>query len=282
MLSKFADKSAQKSSIFTTKASFERSLITGASSGIGEAFSKLLAKNKISMIIVARDLAKLESLAKELKNFVPVKIICADLCTKDGCNLVVDTIKNQVPDLVVNCAGFGLYGEATLFPTDENLKMIDLNIRALTEITLEASKTLISQKKKGTILNISSVSDLMIFPGFAIYAATKAFVTQFSQSLDIEMKDQGVRVLTASPGVVRTDFRRRASGRVDIPSGTFSMDVDFAARELWKQLVKGKSLNYFDLKTKIIRFIALHLIPSKLLSKILYKIILSYRHLPKS
>lgn len=156
--------------------------------------------------------------------------------------------------------------------------MVDLNIKALLELSLEASKSLIAKGKKGTVLNISSASDLIVFPGFAVYAATKAFVTQFSQSLDAEVKPQGVRILVACPGVVRTEFRKRASGKSGVPSGPAAMDVDFAARELWNQVVKGTGVHYFDFRTRILVSFARFFLPRWLVSKILFKRVLSLKN----
>lgn len=259
-----------------SRSSFSLALITGASSGIGAAFARLLVRQGISLILVARDLKKLEGVAKEFKDAVSVTILSADLETEQGCNKVVEVIKTTAPDLVVNSAGFGLYGEALAYPTEDNLKMVDLNIKALMQLTIEASRVLIARGKRGTILNISSASDLIVFPGFAVYAATKAFVTQFSQSLDVEVKPQGVRVLVSCPGVVRTEFRKRASGKSGVPTGTVSMDVDFAAKELWKQVVKGNGVHYFDMRTRLMVAVARFLLPRWLISRILYKTVLSY------
>lgn len=256
---------------------FSLALVTGASSGIGAALSKLLAAKGVSLILVARDQTKLDLLAESLRDVATVATLSADLETEDGCNKVVQIIKERVPDLVVNSAGFGLYGEALSFPTIDNLKMVDLNAKSLMQMTIEASRALIASGRTGTILNISSASDLIIFPGFAVYAATKAFVTQLSQSMDVELKSKGVRVLVACPGVVRTEFRKRAAGRSGVSRGRVSMDVDYAAKQLWKQIVKGQAIHYFDLRTRIMIALARFLLPDWLVSKILYKTVMSYR-----
>lgn len=254
---------------------FSLALVTGASSGIGAALCRLLAQKGIPLLMIARDKSRLEQLAHEL-SVVPVTVLAADLATDEGRGKVVAAIHQYMPDLVVNNAGFGFYGEALAHPTNENLEMVDLNIKALLALTLEAARMLISEGKKGTILNISSASDLLVFPGFAVYAATKAFVTQFSQSMDVEVKPKGVRVLVACPGVVRTAFRKRASGTEGVPSGPGAMDVNFAAQQLWQQIEKGRGLHYFDFKTRVLIFLARFVLPRSLVNKFLFKTVLAY------
>lgn len=260
------------------KPNFSLALVTGASSGIGEALCRLLAQKGVPLLMVARDKARLDNLAEELRTEVPVIVIPADLGSEQGCKVIVEAMKQYVPDLIVNNAGFGLYGPAIDYETKENLDMIDLNIKALLDLTLEGTKLLISKRKEGTILNISSASDFIVFPGFAVYAATKAFVTQFSRSLDVETSPKGVRVLVSCPGVVRTEFRKRAAGKRDAVSGSDGMDVDFAARELWNQIIKGRGLNYFDFKTRFMVSLARFILPQKLVSKILFKKVSSYKN----
>ena len=237
-------------------------------------------KKGVPLLMVARDRTRLDNLAEELREHVPVIVWPADLGSEEGCRKVVEAMKQYVPDLIVNCAGFGLYGAALDYDIKQNLDMVDLNIKALLDLTLEGAKLLISKGKKGTILNISSASDLIVFPGFAVYAATKAFVTQFSQSLDVETKPKGVRVLVSCPGVVPTAFRKRAAGRSDVPSGAGSMDVNFAARELWDQIIRQRGLHYFDFKTRVMVSLARFVFPQRLVSKILFKKVSSYRFNP--
>jgi len=259
-----------------TNQQFSLALITGASSGIGAALSRLLAHQGIPLLMTARDSSRLNALADELRKTVPVTVLVADLTKTEERRHLIDKIHELTPDLLINNAGFGLYGTALSHETTENMNMVDLNVNALLELTLEGSKALVSSGKEGVILNISSSSDLLVFPGLAIYAASKAFVTQVSQSLDIELAPKGIRVLAACPGVVTTSFRQRA-GSSSAPDGITPMSADAAADQLWKQIIKRKKIHYFDWKTRVALFFARHLIPQSVVSNILFKTVESYK-----
>src|SRR5687768_9770759 len=192
---------------------FTLALVTGSSSGIGESVSRLLADKGINLIIHGRKQEKLEEIAKELRQKVQVTIVNADLRYPEGRKTVVDCIHNLKPDLVVNNAGGGLYGEALSHETSSSVNLLELDGVAVLELSLEAARTLVSEGKKGVIINISSAAAFLIFPWFAVYSACKAFVVQFSESFDEEMKPYGIRVLTSCPGVVSTKFRESSGGK---------------------------------------------------------------------
>lgn len=261
-----------QSSMHKRRDQFSLAFVTGASSGIGEALARLLAQHGIPLLLSARDPARLQAVAEELGNHVPVTMLIADLSTEEGRKGLLDKVRDLKPDLVVNNAGFGLYGKAITHETTENLEMINLNIGALLELTLESAKTLIAAKKKGVILNVSSASDQLVFPGIAIYAATKGFVTQVSQSLDVEFEPDGIRVLAACPGVVRTGFRKRASsGRTQATDGPIVMEAAYAASQLWWQIVKRKRVHYFDWRTRAALFFVRYFVPQVIVSRFLLK-----------
>ncbi len=203
-------------------------LVTGASSGIGMEMCRLLAGINIPIIMTGRNIGRLNSLAEELRQKYQEKqdsssqIISfgADLQTEEGRSSVVQAIWKYAPDLIVNNAGIGLYGNALSHETKEQLELIEVNVRALTEFTLEGAKAMVKAKRGGVILNVSSACDHLVFPDFAVYAASKAFVTSFSNSLYYEMLPLGVHILTACPGMVSTNFRKRGIGR-QIPHQLF-------------------------------------------------------------
>lgn len=233
-------------------------LVTGASSGIGMEICRLLASKNIPVIMTGRNIDRLNSLAFELRENYQNKqdgtpqIISfdADLQTDEGRYRVVQAIWKYAPDLIVNNAGIGLYGNALSHDTKEHLRLIEVNILALTEFTLEGAKAMSKANKGGVILNISSACDHLVFPDFSVYAASKAYVTSFSTSLYYEMLPLGVHVLTASPGMVSTNFRKRASGG-NVHSSLSSMSSEFAAKELWKQIQNRKKRVVFDWKTRL-------------------------------
>lgn len=226
-------------------------LVTGATSGIGKALCRLLAKKGFTLLITGRNEAELDSLISELSPNVILKSVKADLTLHEGLLAVTEAIQAFCPTLVVNNAGFGLYGDALSYPNDEQEKIIDLNVKALAEIALEGARTLISNHKKGVVLNISSAAAFQIAPGMAVYAASKAFVNSFSQSLDEELKSYGVRVLAACPGKVDTSFSERA-GRIGHAEKRGVMTPEYVAEALWDQLVKLKPLQIIDWKYRVL------------------------------
>ena len=249
--------------------SFSRALVTGASSGIGTAMSRLLAKKGISLILTGRNQEQLHSLATELSTLVPVEIIVADL-TKTGERFVlINTIREQAPDLVINNAGFGLYGKATDTPIEQQLQMIDLNARTAFEITLEAANALKQKQRHGVILNVSSIAGFYTFPYMAAYAASKAFITNVSQALDEEMRESGIRILASCPGMVDTNFAKRAGGKHSTSPSFLVMSPEYAAEEMWKQIIRRKSLHLFSNIYRWLTFGITPLLPKKWVMKIL-------------
>lgn len=231
---------------------FKTALITGASYGIGEALARLFAEKGIPLILVARSAERLHSLAKDLSPLVPVEVITCDLSHPGQLISLVKAVKSRKPDLIVNNAGFGLYGDLLTYQTEQLQEMIDVNVKALMELTVEGARTLIGAGMQGVILNVSSVAgEMKIFPTFSIYAASKSFVTHFSESFDFEVAPLGVRVLTSCPGMVDTHFRYRASGNEhQKPSGR-SMGVEYAAKEIWRQIQKRKRVHIFNWKYRL-------------------------------
>jgi short-subunit dehydrogenase len=256
---------------------FTLAFVTGASSGIGSGICRLLANKGISLFMTGRNREQLNLLADELRSLTSVETFIADISLKTDRNKLIRKIQEHKPDLIINNAGYGLYGLVMDNDSKAQSDMIEVNAIALLEFTLEGIKTLIAEKKGGIILNVSSIADKIIIPGLAVYGATKAFVTQVSRSIDEETKPYGIRVLVSCPGVVSTDFRRRASGTEKILPDPSAMDVYFAAEQIWKQIVKEKQIHYFNWKAHLTAFFARYIIPQKLTSKFLLKKMESFR-----
>ena len=248
---------------------FQMALVTGATSGIGEALCYLLAEKGIDLIVSGRDISKLENLKSQISQ-VKVKILQADLNDVSDIKKIIDVIRDDKPDLVINNAGFGLYGDALNYPIEKQLEILNVNGNAVLHITLESAKTLKDNKIQGTILNVSSAASFQVFPGFAVYSAAKAFVNQFSESLDFETKPHGIRVLTACPGMVKTGFRSRASGMNTKNQEGKSMDASFAAKEIWNQIVNGKRIHIFNWRYGLAIFFTRYLLPTSIVAKNLY------------
>lgn len=250
---------------------FSLAVVTGASSGLGEAFARFLAERQISLILVARNGEKLEHLANELRPKVQTEVFVCDLSQKKERARLVSLLHERTPDLLINNAGFGYYGDVLTYSSEDLLEMVDVNVSAVVELATEAARALVSSGKTGVILNLSSAGAFQLFPGFSTYVASKAFVKLFSESFDAEVSPLGIRVLAACPGRVDTHFRHRASGSVELEKGSGSMMSTFAVQEMWKQIQKGKGVHVFDWKYRLMTFLTRFLIPKKTLIKILKK-----------
>lgn len=253
------------------KDKLKKALITGASSGIGEALALKLAERDTGLILAGRDRSRLEALADRLRKQVSVRLEIGDLAQAVDRARLVAVIHHEAPDLVINNAGFGFYGNALGYETAPQLEMVDVNVRALLEMTLEAARTLVSKGRAGVILNVSSVAGAIpVMPYFSVYSATKVFVTRVSESLDFEFAPQGVRVLTSCPGVVSTRFQRRAGATRDAFSNTGErpMTVDFAADEILRQIDTRRRVHTFNWHYRVLQFLARYLIPNALTAAI--------------
>lgn len=247
---------------------FNLALVTGATGGIGSALCRLLAKKKIPLLITGRNGSQLQLLANELSPLVSIIVVIADLETTHGQTILLEQINLYVPDLIINNAGFGLYGDAASLEIAEQVGMINVNITAPLKIALAAAKALIAANRPGVIINISSAASYFVFPSFAVYAASKAFITNFSQSIDDELSPKNIRVLTSCPGVVATGFKQRASKGKVLTSGSLSMTQEFAANEIWNQITTDKSVHIFNWKTRLGILIS-YLLPRKFVSSFL-------------
>jgi uncharacterized protein len=236
--------------------SIKSALISGASSGIGESLAYLLASKGINLILHGRNKQKLENIAQELQKKVQVEIVIADLAQPSGRQIIIDKIKQSLPDLVINNAGFGLLGEALAYETQQQLEILEVDGKAVLELTLETAKALSSKGKKGIIVNVSSAAgEVAVAPGFAVYAASKALVNHFSQSLDAEFQSLGIRVLASCPGRVKTHFFQRA-GQNKPSFEAMMMTSQFAAEQIWQQIQKAKGLYIFDWKTRLLVYLS--------------------------
>lgn len=226
-----------------------KALITGASEGLGKALAKALAAKGMSLILVARTEEKLKALAAELP--VPTQIVVCDLCDPGQRNALTRLIQKEVPELIINNAGFGLYGPAISHPPAESKDMVELNVQATLELSLEGAKALFAANKKGAIVNISSAAAFVVFPTFCLYAATKAFVNHFSQGLDQEMKKYGIRILTICPGQIDTGFRKKASRGFPQKHDCMTMQPEKAVRLILKHIDLRTPLAIIDGKYRL-------------------------------
>jgi len=219
-------------------------LITGASSGIGAALAHVFAAHGHDLALSARSERDLAAVADAIAATGRPRphVLPADLGRPDGVDGLVRDFEARglEPDCVVNNAGFGLVGAVNELDRTAQLAMIDLNVRALTDLSLRWIDTL--TRHRGGILNVASVAGFMPGPGMAVYYATKAYVVSFSQALNHELKDQGVRVTALCPGPVPTRFQERANmGEVPMAS-LLEQSAEDVARAGYDALAAGKRL----------------------------------------
>jgi short-subunit dehydrogenase len=187
-----------------------RALVTGASSGIGEAFARQLAAAGTDLVVVARRSERLSALAERLD--VEVEILVADLCDRTQRAVVEERLGDDAApvDLLVNSAGMGMVGPFHEVGPDELEQQIELNVVALMRLT-HAAVVAMRRRGRGTIVNISSLAALQPLPKHAVYAAGKSFVSNLGDALVEESRGSGVTVTTVVPGFIDTEFVGRAA-----------------------------------------------------------------------
>ncbi len=217
-------------------------LITGASSGIGEVFARKLAARGRNVLLVARSEDKLITLCNELgrSNSVRAQHVTMDLSKPESpARLFAETEKRGlVVDTLINNAGFGSFGDFSKLNLDRELNMIDLNVRSLVELT---HRFLIPMRvrKKGEIINVASTAGFQAVPFTATYAATKAFVLSFSEALWEENRPHGIKVLALCPGVTETNFFEVA--RSEKPPARVAQTPEDVVETALRALARGKS-----------------------------------------
>lgn len=193
-------------------------LITGASSGIGEAFSRRLASEKHNLVLVARTEKKLHELCDELmlRHEITAHYVVLDLAEPNAdLSLFEETERLGFEiDWLINNAGFGSVGDFSKLNIDHELQMIELNVSALVSIT-HCYLQKMRERKSGTIINVSSAAGFQPIPFMATYAATKAFVSSFSEAIAEENRPFGIHVLALCPGSTKTNFF--AASNIDRP-----------------------------------------------------------------
>lgn len=238
-------------------------LITGASSGIGKSMAFYLYNKGYDVVLVARDKKKLEQVKKDLGSLV--EVIVMDLASLDNCYKLYDRVRDV--DILINNAGFGLFGEFGDTSIDKELEMIDINVRALHILTkLYLSDML--RRNNGRILNVASIAGFMPGPLMDTYYATKNYVVRLSQGIREELRKgkANVHISVLCPGPVKTNFD-------DVAGVSFSlngMDSDFVAKYAIDSMLKNKFIIIPGFTIKILRILA-KVVPDILLVRFVYK-----------
>lgn len=235
---------------------YQRAIITGASSGFGEAFARRLAPACRELVLVARRGDKLHELADELTASHPglhVSVEAVDLADEASRNGLLDRCRALDPasTLLINNAGLGDYGELLTSSPERNRAMLAVNVVALTELCRALLPELI--RNGGGIVNIASLAAELPIPDFAIYAASKAYVASFSEALRLEVMEYAVPVLAVCPGPVHTEFgavarREGFSGNMTPGRGLFETSIDRVVTDSLRALARNRARVYPSLK----------------------------------
>lgn len=229
-------------------------LITGASAGIGAEMVRVFAAHKHRLAIVARRADRLTALSAEIVAAggpAPIVIPC-DLEQPDACAKIEAALQSAgvEVDYLINNAGFGMFGFAVDMDRDAQLRMIDLNVRTLTDLSLRFAPHVI--RHKGGILNVSSIAGLIPGPGMAVYYASKAYVLSFTEALRQELGPKGVHVTALCPGPVPSEFQARAGFKPGLDSMILGVSPKDVAALAYKSLMANKGTVFPGLGIKIV------------------------------
>jgi short-subunit dehydrogenase len=241
-------------------------VITGASAGIGAALAHEFAANGHELVLIARREQALNTLADAIaaKGVARPTVLRMDVARIDAARDIGEALAQRglEPDVVVNNAGFGLLGAADKLDRAEQLAMIDLDVRTLTDLSLAFIESL--ERRGGGILNVASIAAFLPGPGMAVYYASKAYVLSFSEALHQELKSRGVRVTVLCPGPVPTEFQARAGMGGDAFPRLLTRTAERVAREGYRGLKQGRRVVIPGTANKLVT-VLMRFVPRKLL-----------------
>lgn len=234
-------------------------VVVGGSRGIGRAIAKVAAREGAVVVLVARSLDGLAAAASDVKEAGgQAFMLSLDLrATAASAQLKEFLASNGLfCEVLVNSAGYGLRGAATTLPIADQLGMVDLNIRALTDMTLHFLPGMVA-RGRGGVLNLGSIAGFTPGPNMALYYASKAFVRSFSEALHQEVRSTGVRVTCVAPGPVATEFLERSgAGQAALFKILPKLSSDYVAERAWRGFKAGRRLVIPSLSAKLVAFVA--------------------------
>ena len=240
-------------------------VVTGATAGIGESFTRLLAANNYNVVLVARDLPRLNERAAALQQTYGIETIVlqADLSTNDGCALVESYIAEHEIDVLINNAGFGINKAFTVSTLVDEQNLLDVLVRTpmrLMHVALPKMKA----RDKGIIINISSVAG---FIAGGTYSASKSYLTVLSESLNTELAGTKVKITALCPGFTRTEFHQRGRMSMKGLPGFMWLNADKLVADAWSDALKGRAISIPGWQYKLL-VLLIQIAPRPLVRKI--------------
>ncbi len=229
-------------------------LITGASSGLGEEFARQLARENYDLVLTARREDRLKAVAAEAIKLgsSKVEVIASDLGLPDAAAKLHQQVSSRGLEIecLVNNAGFGTHGIFHKLPLDREIEEINLNVTSLVSLTRLFIEGMVT-RRRGTIINVASTAGFQPVPYMATYAATKAFVLNFSEAISHEVRSSGVRVMALCPGPTRTEFQGTAGvDTSSFPSFAY-MDAKTVVAQALASAKRGKAVRINGLMNQV-------------------------------
>ena len=216
-------------------------LVTGATAGIGESFTRLLAENNYNVVLVARDLPRLQERAQVLEAKYQVQTHCiqADLSTDAGCSVVESYIASNQIDVLINNAGFGINKAFTVSELEEEQKLLDVLVRTPMRL-MHVALPLMKQRDRGVVINVSSVAS---FIAGGTYSASKSYLTVLTESMHTELAGTNVKISALCPRFTRTEFHQRGRMSMKGLPNFMWLDSDELVAKAWRDALKGKAIS---------------------------------------
>jgi short-subunit dehydrogenase len=216
-------------------------LVTGATAGIGESFTRLLAEEGFNLVLVARDLPRLNERAAALEtNFkIQTKVIAADLATDSGCKLIEDFILENEVEVLINNAGFGINKSFLVSDIAAEQQMFDVLVRTPMRL-MHAILPKMKARNSGTLINVSSVAAWI---AGGTYSASKSYLTVLTESLHTELAGTNVKVSALAPGFTRTEFHQRGRMKMSSLPNFMWLNSDELVAKSWADAQKGLAIS---------------------------------------
>lgn len=222
--------------------------------GIGYELAKLFAKDKHNLILISRNILKLQDVKNELSKFnIDIKILASDLKNNEDIQDLFNYIEaNKLNiNILVNNAGIGTFGDFNNIEWKSEEALIDINIKALTKLTKYFLPKVVKEKEGG-ILNVASTAAFCSGPRMATYYASKAYVLNLTEAIYEEYKAAGIKISCLCPGPVKTSFQDKAGIKKSKSAKKYLMDADEVAKICYKDFYKGKVIIIPGFKNKLL------------------------------